>query len=247
MTSNRFTSILLLITVVSLLFAIPGVNAFWWYGEDAEEVVNNPNILYFPWKGEDLLPDEEEEGETSQLNGLQAILDALNNKGLSGESKLNQYIKKRVQNFIKLEYGSVDVKQSVPALLNDVADVNPNFEFILEGIIAGSGKNKYVEYFYVYMIDKPQFDAAMQAWDDSGLSESNYARDPSIFTEYFEPVNRVLIEKDAYGQWHAVIAEVGYCAYGYYEGSNNGGGQKVWTFDADSWQPLATTSILEQD
>lgn len=235
MNSNRLTTVLLLITVVSLLLAIPGIQASWWYGEDPNDMDNAFQIKYFPWVGEDILPDEEEDGETSQLHGLQAILDALNNKGLTGESKLNQYIKKRVQNFNKLEYGSVDLKQSVPALLDDVADVNPNFEFILQGIVAGSGKNKYVEYFYLYMIDKPQFDAATEAWDNSGLRESNYEDDPTIFDTHFEPVNRVLIEKDAYGQWHAVIAEIGHCGFGYYEGSNNGGGQKVWTFDPDSW------------
>lgn len=235
MMSSKFNTVLLLITVVSLLLAIPGVQAFWWYGEDAAEIDNSFQIKYFPWVGEDILPDDEEEGETSQLNGLQAILDALNNKGLTGESKLNQYIKKRVQNFSKLEYGSVDVKQSVPALLDDVADVNPNFEFILHGIVAGSGKNKYVEYFYLYMIDKPQFDAATEAWENAGLSEGDYEDDPTIFTTYFQPVNRVLIEKDAYGQWHAVEAIAGYAGFGYYEGSNNGGGQKVWTFDPDSW------------
>jgi hypothetical protein len=31
------------------------------------------------------------------------------------------------------------------------------------------------------------------------------------------------------------VAETGYTGYGYYEGSNNGGGQKVWTFDPGSW------------
>ena len=85
------------------------------------------------------------------------------------------------------------------------------------------------------MIDKAEFDSATQAWDNSGLNEGDYEDDPTIFTTYFSPVNRVLVEKDEYGQWQAVSAEVGYCGFGYYEGSNNGGGQKVWTFDPDSW------------
>lgn len=241
MTSNRFMHVMLLFLVGTLLLSVPCVYGTWWYGEAPAEQANGLNIKYFPWVGEDIIPDEEEEGETSQLNGLQAILDALNNKGLTSDSQLNQYIEKRIRNFSKLEYGSVDVKQSVSALLDDVAEVNPNFEFILQGIVAGSGKNKYVEYFYLYMIDKPQFDAATQAWEDSGVSESDYEDDPSIFTTYFQPVNRVLIEKDAYGQWHAVEAVAGYAGFGYYEGSNNGGGQKVWTFDPDSWQPIPAT------
>jgi hypothetical protein len=31
------------------------------------------------------------------------------------------------------------------------------------------------------------------------------------------------------------MAQIGYTGFGYYAGSNNGGGQKVWTFDPDSW------------
>ena len=232
---NYITTSILLLVIVSIIIAIPCVQASWWYGDSPYENENNISIKYFPWIGEDIIPDEEEEGETSQLHGLYVTLDALNNKGTSSTSKLNQYINKRIKNFNKLEYGSVDVKESVEALLSDVETVNLNFEFILVGVLKGSGNNKEVDYFYLYMIDRTPFDTAMKAWDDSGLSESNYERDPSIFDTYFSPVNRVLLEKDAYGQWQAVKAESGYCGYGYYEGSNNGGGQKVWTFDPDSW------------
>lgn len=242
---NYLTTVLALLLIISLLFAIPCVQASWWYGDSPSDNANNLSIKYFPWKGEDLIPDEEEEGETSQLHGMHVVLDALNNKGISGTSKLNQYINKRIKNFNKLEYGSVDVKENVEALLNDIETVNLNFEFILQGILTGSGNNKQVDYFYLYMINQTEFNATMQAWDDSGLSESNYEDDPTIFTTYFSPVNRVLLEKDAYGQWQAVSAEVGYCGFGYYAGSNNGGGQKVWTFDPDSW--ISESDIIIQE
>ena len=231
------TRMALLLTVLMICYSIPALHASWWYGNTPEWNDNQLTIEYFPWTGESLLPNEGNAGETTQLDGLNIIIMALNNEGLSGESKLNQYIKKRVQNFSKLQYGSVDVKQSVAELLSDVATFNPNFEFILHGHVVGSGKNKYVESFELYMIDKSAFDVATNAWENSGIRISDYENNPAIFPVYFENVNRVIIEKDAYGRWHAVLAEQGYTGFGYYEGSNNGGGQKVWTFDPDSWQP----------
>ena len=59
MMSSKFNTVLLLITVVSLLLAIPGVQAFWWFGEDAADIDNSFQIKYFPWVGEDILPDDE--------------------------------------------------------------------------------------------------------------------------------------------------------------------------------------------
>ena len=234
--SKIFSRIALLLTILIACNAIPVLQAHWFYNNAPESNENYLSIQYFPWVGSDILPDEGEAHETTQLNGLHIIIMALNNEGLSGTSKLNQYINKRVQNFSKLEYGSVDVKQDVASLLSDVATFNPNFEFILQGNVIGSGKNKYVEYYTLYMIDKPAFDAATNAWKDSGLSTSTYEKNPEIFDVYFENVNRVLITKDAYGRWHAELAEAGFTGFGYYEGSNNGGGQKVWTFDPGSWQ-----------
>ena len=232
--------IMLLLIFVSISWSLSSVYGYWAYGEKVD--ISQERVLtikYFPWEGEDILPDDgdTEDGETSQREGMDIIIKALNNEALSGDSKLNAYISKRVQNFNKIEYGSVDVKQDVASLLDDIADVFPNYQFILHGNVVGSGKNKYVEYFYLYMVDNSVYNAAMQAWEDSGISEGDYQDDPSIFSEYFYPVNRVKIEKNAYDEWAASIAEVGYTGYGYYEGSNNGGGQKVWTFYVSSWEP----------
>ena len=233
-------SMVALVSLVLFCWSLPSAYGYWVYysgTQHVEDNVENIELKYFPLKGEDNVDDEGEEGETTQLDGLGIIMDALNNKTVSGSStsKLNQYIDKRVQNFNKLEYGSVDVKEDVVQMLNDVTEMHPNFEFILVGTIVGSGKNKKVESFDLYMINMDAFNEATEKWENSGLSESNYEDDPSIFQEYFYPVTRVKIEKDAYGQWRPTIAESGYTQYGYYEGSNNGGGQKVWTFDPDSW------------
>ena len=238
--NNRFLKIMLLIVSLSLIWSFPCVYAYWQYGEKVDISQERQfEIKYFPWKGEEILPDEGEEGETTQLSGLELIINALNNKGLTGTSLLNQYIDKRVKNFSKLEYGSVDQKEDVTALLSDVTenDIQLNFEFILSGKVVGSGKNAHVESFYLYMIDRTVYNGVMEKWDSAGISETNYQNDPSIFQEYFYPVNRVLIEKDAYDQWTPISAEEGYAGFGYYEGSNNGGGQKVWTFYPTSWNP----------
>ena len=232
--------IMMFLLSISLVWSLPCVYAYWSYGEEIDISQESQfEIKYFPWVGEEILPDEGEDGDTTQLSGLQLIIDALNNKGLSSDSKLNQYISKRIKNFSKLEYGSVDQKESVTALLDDVVteDIHLNFEFILSGNIVGSGKNAYAESFYLYMINVDEYNGIMDLWNSSGLSESEYESDPSIFQDYFFPINRVLIEKDAYDQWHPVVAEEGYAGFGYYEGSNNGGGQKVWTFDPGSWVP----------
>lgn len=236
---RRFLNAISICLILSMLLTFPNAYGYWRYGEKVDISESNTfgTIRYFPWEGEDILPDEEEGDETSQASGLQIVLDALNNKGLSGDSKLNQYIDKRIKNFNKLEYGSVDVKEDITTMLSDVSEIHPNFEFILVGSIAGSGKNKYVEYFHIYMIDITEFNEATAAWESSGLSQSDYENDPSIFQQYFYPVNRVLVQKDSYDQWSAANAEVGYTGYGIYEGSNNGGGQQVWTFSPDSWQP----------
>ena len=225
-----------LLCFILLTMSVSGVAATWWYGEEVQTITGSLSISYFTLDGENWLPDQGDQNETAQLPALNIIIDALNNKGLSGTSKLNQYITKRLKNFNKVEYGSPDTKQSVNELLSDVGNVVPNFEFILQGVVNGSGNSKYIEYFYLYMIDNEPFNAAMQAWESANLRETDYIKNPSIFTVYFTPVNRILIEKDAYGRWHATSVEQGYCGYGYYDGSNNGGGQKVWTFDPDSWQ-----------
>lgn len=76
---------------------------------------------------------------------------------------------------------------------------------------------------------------------DGVYATQNYAQDGVaevyVQSRYFYPINRVLIEKDAYDQWTPISAEEGYAEFGYYEGSNNGGGQKVWTFYPTSWNP----------
>lgn len=233
-------AVLALIAVLLCIWALPSVYGEWMYATGVpyvEDESTNVELKYFPIRGEDNIDTEtDNENETAQSDGLSVIIKALNNETMSGStSKLNAYIDKRVKNFNKLEYGSVDVKEDVVSMLDDVEAINPDFEFILSGNIVGSGKNKHVESFYLYMIEKDVFEAAMAKWESSGLSESNYERDPSIFQEYFYPVTRVFIEKDAYGSWRARVADLGYTGYGYYEGSNNGGGQKAWSFDPDSW------------
>ncbi len=237
---RKFFCIMILLISISLLLCIPCVYSYWVYGEQIVESQERVfNIKYFPWTGEGIIPDDGDDSDdnTSQIEGLQVIIDALNNDGLStgSKSKLNQYIDKRVKNFNKLEYGSVDVKEDVVSLLDDITDIHPDFYFILSGHIVGSGKNKYVDYFDIYMVNMTEYNSALEAWDNSGLSESNYEDDPSIFNEYFYPVYKVRIEKDAYDRWQPTIGEEGYTGFGYYEGSNNGGGQKVWTFDPGTW------------
>ena len=233
-------AVLALISVLLCIWALPSAYGYWMYATGipyVEDESTDVELKYFPIRGEDNIDTEtDNENETAQSDGLTVILKALNNETASGStSKLNAYIDKRIKNFNKLEYGSVDVKEDVVSMLSDVESINPDFEFILSGKVVGSGKNKYVESFYLYMIEKDVFEEAMNKWENSGLSESNYERDPSIFQEYFYPVTRVFIEKDAYGSWRAKVADLGYAGYGYYEGSNNGGGQKVWTFDPVSW------------
>ena len=233
-------AVLALISVLLFIWALPSAYGYWMYATGVpyvEDESTDVELKYFPIRGEDNLDTEtDNENETAQSDGLTVIVNALNNETTSGsKSQLNQYIDKRVQNFNKLEYGSVDVKEDVVSMLSDVEAINPDFEFILSGKIVGSGKNKYVESFYLYMIEKDAYEEAMNKWESSGLSESNYERDPSIFQEYFYPVTRVFIEKDAYGSWRAKVVDIGYAGYGYYDGSNNGGGQKAWTFAPDSW------------
>lgn len=232
--------IIFLVSLMLCIWSLPSVYGYWMYATKppfVEDETKSVELKYFPLRGEDNIEDEGQEGETTQMDGLGVIIDALNNNTNNGSStsKLNQYIDKRVKNFNKLEYGSVDVKEDVVKMLSDVTTMNPNFEFILSATIVGSGKNKKVESFCLYMINTTAFEEATQKWENSGLSESNYEKNPSIFQEYFYPVVRVQIEKDAYGQWKPKVAETGYTGYGYYEGSNNGGGQKVWTFDPGSW------------
>lgn len=233
---NGFLKIIIAILAFIFIVSIPMTYASWNYCT-TDQIVGEQTDLrinYFPWVGEEILPDDDDENITSQADGVQVVLDALNNVGLpSGQSsKLNQYIAKRLKNFNKFEYGSVDVKQDPESLFSDITTVSLNFEFILSGSIV----NKEIQDFYLYMVDADVYNIAMEKWENSNYSASDYEDDPSIFQEYFYPVYRVHIEKNMYGEWAATEAIVGYAGYGHYEGSNNGAGQKAWTFDPQSWK-----------
>lgn len=249
---KHFFRFMIVLIFMLIVFSVPCVFATWNFCTD-EQITGETktfHIAYFPWVGEDILPDEPtDDNTTTQLGGLEVVTNALNNAGLSSQSKLNQYISKRLKNFNKFEYGSVDVKEDVSDLLSDVADFNPNFELILSGTIAGSGNNKYIESFYLYMVDKDVYDNTMALWNEAEnrgeVSKNNYEDNPSIFDVYFQPVYRVKLEKNAYDEWHATIAQMGYCGFGYYEGSNNGGGQKAWAFEPSSWVEISQMEINE--
>ena len=230
--SKIFLYIILFLVVLSFLQLYTTLYAVWWYNNAIQEQDCAINISFFSWEGEEILPDDDSSA-TSQLDCVTIIIDALNNKNLpeGQNSKLNQYIKKRIKNFNKLEYGSVDTKEDIVSLLSDIATVNPNFEFILTGEVV----NKEVVSYQLYMIDITYYNATMDKWDNANITTSQYINNPSLFQEYFYPVSKVTINKNSYGQWASTMAQIGYTGFGYYAGSNNGGGQKVWTFDPDSW------------
>lgn len=230
--NKTFLYIILLLVTLSFLQLYTMLYAAWWYNNAIQEQNCTISINFFPWEGEEVLPDDDS-STTSQLDYVTIIVDALNNKNLpaGSQSKLNQYISKRIKNFNKLEYGSVDTKENIVSLLSDIATVDPNFEFILTGEVV----NKEVISYQLYMIDITDYNATMDKWDDANITASQYIDNPSLFQEYFYPVSRVSINKNSYGQWAITVAQIGYAGFGYYAGSNNGGGQKVWTFDPDSW------------
>ena len=63
--------IMMFLLSIFLVWSLPCVYAYWSYGEKIDISQESQfEIKYFPWVGEEILPDEGEEGDTTQLSGL---------------------------------------------------------------------------------------------------------------------------------------------------------------------------------
>ena len=79
--------ILALVSVLLCIWSLPSAYGYWMYATGTpyvDDEIAYVELKYFPLRGEDNIEDEGEAGETTQMDGLGIIIDALNNNTNNG-------------------------------------------------------------------------------------------------------------------------------------------------------------------